>query len=161
MAPGCGSFCSGQGMTGRAISGWNWRIYRAADHLCSRLFHASVWSVRLQPAQQCLEIRGSDGVGITVIADVVKHQLHPATTMLLGRRGIPFDSGDDLFRASIERPERVGERCRLKTVHKQVIAILADLVVGGSVLEMLQVGMCQSMSRDLVPGRIQVLQLRP
>jgi hypothetical protein len=33
--------------------------------------------------------------------------------------------------------------------------------VGGSVLEMLQVGMCQSMSRDLVPGRIQVLQLRP
>ncbi len=81
-------------MTGRVISSWNWRIYRAADHLRSRLYHAPVWSIRLQPVQQCLEVRGGDGVGVTAIADVVEHQLHPATTMLLGCRYISFDGGD-------------------------------------------------------------------
>ena len=31
---------------------------------------------------------------------------------------------DDLFRACIERPERVGERCRQEIVREQVVAIL-------------------------------------
>ena len=68
---------------------------------------------------------------------------------------------DDLFRACIGRPETVGERCRQEIVRKQVVAILAGLVMGISVLEMLQVCVRQGMPGDLVASRKQVLQLRP
>lgn len=62
-----------QGGAGYAALRRHWRIDRSTDHLVGGFYDGSGRGPWLQPIQQCLEVGGSDRVGITAVANVVEY----------------------------------------------------------------------------------------
>src|SRR5207244_3984989 len=57
--------------------------------------------------------------------------------------------------------ERVGERRRLEAVVEEVHAVVTDLVPRGGRLQVLEVRVRERVAGDLVPGGVEVAELRP